>query len=206
MEIIYLIILKLINSYISMILLILPFLRILKKNLISIEHRIGIIIFSFFIITIFTITGIPTINELYYNPNVNILLFRYFIIIFYDYFFNIILFMPFGFFIACLWEKFQNIKIAFLYGFLLSLFIEIFQLFGSRVTDINDLLTNTLGSIIGYEFFNIIRKVFPNIINKISLKKNMLYNNKIIKYEFVIIIFLCWISIFLIRPFIENLL
>ena len=66
----------------------------------------------------------------------------------YLFFGNIIWFVPFGF----LMKKLTHLtmpKIIF-FGFLLSLFIEVMQfIFGMGVSEIDDLLLNTLGAVIG---------------------------------------------------------
>ena len=62
---------------------------------------------------------------------------------------NIVVFIPFGFFIAW-YEKNVNILVVTLWGFFLSLGIEVAQyVFGTGVTEIDDILLNTLGCAIG---------------------------------------------------------
>ena len=66
----------------------------------------------------------------------------------YLFFGNIIWFVPFGFLLKRLTRMTAG-KIIFL-GFLLSLFIETTQfIFGTGVSEIDDLLLNTLGAAIG---------------------------------------------------------
>ena len=66
------------------------------------------------------------------------------------YILNIIMFMPLGFLLPLIWENFRNAKKVVLMGFLMSLTIEICQLFNIRTTDIDDLMMNTLGALVGY--------------------------------------------------------
>uniref|UniRef100_UPI002731C1BE VanZ family protein n=1 Tax=Faecalibaculum rodentium TaxID=1702221 RepID=UPI002731C1BE len=66
---------------------------------------------------------------------------------------NVVLFVPLGFFLPWLWRTFDGLKQTALTGFLLSLGIELLQVFGLGITDINDLITNTLGTILGYGLF-----------------------------------------------------
>ena len=63
---------------------------------------------------------------------------------------NILLFVPFGFFLPILWNKFRNIKSTVLIGLIATCVVEISQIFTFRTTDINDLITNTVGTVIGY--------------------------------------------------------
>ena len=65
---------------------------------------------------------------------------------------NCLLFAPYGFLIFILyghkkklsWEK------AILIGFFTSLFIEIFQAFTGRLPEVDDLIANTAGFLVGY--------------------------------------------------------
>lgn len=77
---------------------------------------------------------------------------------------NIILFIPIGILLPLLWQRFQKCHRVVLAGAGLSLFIEISQLFTYRVTDIDDLMMNTLGTLVGYIgyqlFFRLFSKMF----------------------------------------------
>jgi glycopeptide antibiotics resistance protein len=61
-----------------------------------------------------------------------------------------LLFIPFGFFLPLLWEQYRPLWKTVSCGFLLSLAIELSQLFNHRISDIDDLLTNTLGAFAGW--------------------------------------------------------
>src|SRR3954469_6263625 len=64
---------------------------------------------------------------------------------------NIIGFMPFGFILPLLAKKFQKLGTVIIHTFCLSLTFELLQLvfeFGSF--DVDDLILNTLGGILGY--------------------------------------------------------
>lgn len=63
---------------------------------------------------------------------------------------NILLFVPFGMLVPLLWEKFRSLKKMTLLGLSASLFIEVMQLFTFRATDVDDLIMNTLGTMLGY--------------------------------------------------------
>lgn len=73
---------------------------------------------------------------------------------------NILVFMPIGLGLAgLLYEGYlrRTIYKAMLGGFMLSLSIELIQLtIPSRTTDIDDLIFNTLGAIIGAMFFGLL--------------------------------------------------
>lgn len=165
--------------------LIIRFLMLRKSSRkFNLYHEIALLIFVIFIVGLASQTVIPKI-ELGINGNINILkngkhginllplkvLFEtyrevfinlninYFIINFLG---NIIMFMPIGFFIPLLWEI-PDKKIIIV-GFLFSLFIEVCQLFLNRGTDVDDLILNTLGTILGLLVYKFLYKKFKNLI------------------------------------------
>ena len=73
---------------------------------------------------------------------------------------NIVMFMPAGFFTALLWKG-ESLKKAGLAGFFFSLTVEICQLPQARGTDIDDLWLNTLGAILGYGVFGLMKRYRP---------------------------------------------
>lgn len=97
-----------------------------------------------------------TYNEVFINGYIN-----YFLINFLG---NIIMFMPIGFFLPLLWDL-SNKKVIVI-GFCFSLFIECCQLFLTRGTDIDDLILNTIGTILGLLLYRIIYKKFKNFVIK----------------------------------------
>ena len=73
---------------------------------------------------------------------------------------NIFLFIPLGFLCPFISKSYQSVKGTFLIGCGLSLSIEIVQLFTQyRATDIDDLITNIIGALVGYFCFKIINKL-----------------------------------------------
>ena len=63
---------------------------------------------------------------------------------------NILLFVPLGFILPLLWKEFRSRRSMCFTGFLLSLGIELAQLLNYRVSDVDDLIMNTLGAFLGY--------------------------------------------------------
>lgn len=67
---------------------------------------------------------------------------------------NILLFIPFGFISPCAFKVFRKPHICVAAGFLTSLAIELLQLLTQRgFFQIDDIITNTLGMLIGYIVF-----------------------------------------------------
>lgn len=83
---------------------------------------------------------------------------------------NIILFLPFGSIAPFIFKKLDNLKSIFIISIIISCSIEILQLFeyifsiseNTRITDINDIILNVLGALIG---FLIYKKRLKNKIN-----------------------------------------
>lgn len=72
---------------------------------------------------------------------------------------NVVAFMPFGFLLPRLREKKTNIFLAGLFSFELSLLVEVLQLvFRLGCFDVDDLLLNTVGGILGYVIYLIFRR------------------------------------------------
>lgn len=66
---------------------------------------------------------------------------------------NVLIFMPFGFFMPMA-SKYRNFFVTAFYGFGMSLCVETFQLITKVGSfDVDDLLLNTLGGILGYILF-----------------------------------------------------
>lgn len=79
---------------------------------------------------------------------------------------NILLFVPAGIFLPLLWKEFQTWKKTAAFGFGMSLGIEILQIFTFRLTDVDDLIMNTLGCAAG---FFISRRLFFAVDGKAFL-------------------------------------
>ena len=71
------------------------------------------------------------------------------------YLLNIVLFVPLGFLLPLLWEKQNGLFRILLAGASFSLLIELSQLLNIRNSDIDDLLLNTLGAIIGFALYRL---------------------------------------------------
>ncbi|PGZ55857.1 hypothetical protein COE56_02870 [Bacillus anthracis] len=75
---------------------------------------------------------------------------------------NILLFMPLGFLAPIIWDTFKKAKNTIILGLVISISIELLQLIESlfsewlRITDIDDVICNVIGSIVGYFIYKII--------------------------------------------------
>ena len=71
-----------------------------------------------------------------------------------------------------LYKKYGHIGSVALVSFLLSLSIEIVQMFGRGATDINDLITNTVGACLGFFIYQLLSK----LVSKELCRKFQSYN------------------------------
>jgi len=78
---------------------------------------------------------------------------------------NIVLFSIVGFMLPLLWRRFENYKLTVLACFLISLVIEVVQLVLPRATDIDDLILNTLGGVIGCLVYILVKKKLPQAVS-----------------------------------------
>lgn len=83
----------------------------------------------------------------------------------FDYILNVLMFMPFGFMLPFLWKRAKLIGVV-LIGFLITFFIEFVQGFMYRSSTIDDIFCNTLGALLGYILYLIIKKLFPKFVAK----------------------------------------
>jgi len=151
-----------------------------KQGKLHVYHEIGVVILLLFMTALFSQT---ILTFLYTGPvvtrpfsNVNLVPFRVFQDNYYaitelnfwqpfiiNFLGNICIFMPIGFMIPLLWNRFNRFwKVAFI-GLSISLFIEITQLPQARSSDIDDLWLNTVGSMLGYFVYYVMKKRFSKI-------------------------------------------
>jgi len=113
------------------------------------------------------------------------------------YLLNIVLLIPFGFLVPLIWKKLNKPSVVVGFGFLFSLLIESSQLLNNRSSDIDDLILNTLGTVIGFVIFRLFDKVFK-----------FDDGGSYYKYEMVIIVLVMFIGKFLLfnEYFVASLL
>lgn len=108
---------------------------------------------------------------------------------------NVLLFIPLGIFVPCLWPEYRSMMKTVGLGLMTSLGIEILQIFTFRATDINDVITNVAGTMIGYLIGRLIIKRFPQL-NWLGCKERELY----LLYATVVVV------MFFSQPFIQSVL
>ena len=81
---------------------------------------------------------------------------------------NMIMFLPFGFFVS-FYLKSEKITLPLFLILIASISIEIVQLLIGRVFDVDDIILNILGGLLGYGIYFILRRIgerLPNFVRK----------------------------------------
>ena len=73
-----------------------------------------------------------------------------------EYALNVLLFVPLGIFMPIMNERNKKLKALIIWAIGFSVMIEISQVLNHRATDIDDILFNTLGAVLGYGMYIII--------------------------------------------------
>ena len=160
-----------------------------------------VFIFAFYSIAVFSVVGIPTVYTLRVDFSINLIplidIFNSPVEYFKNTVLNVILFIPMGFLLPAIWKEYRSTKKTILMGLAVSIMIELLQIFTFRLTDIDDLITNTSGTFLGYY-------CREKILSRLPLKK--MKNDEAVstKYEPVIILTVTFLIAFFLKPLISN--
>lgn len=122
-----------------------------KTNMV---HIVWVGIFLVYVYLVLETTGIGTIWEVGQYPGMElqkeINLVPFHNGIHFSMILNIVMFMPLGFLLPLIWKNYQSLFRTALTGLGFSFGIEFCQLFNRRVSDVEDLLMNMLGTMLGW--------------------------------------------------------
>lgn len=153
------------------------------------------ILFGLYFVAILALVGFPNIESRNIDFTINVIPFIDMASDSENACLNVLLFVPFGFLLPVLWSKFRSVKECAMMGCITSCIIEISQIFTFRTTDINDLITNTAGTIIGYCAARYLTNKFTKYIVSGSRDR-----------DFYIISVSAGLVMFLLQPFVSSLL
>ena len=185
---------KLIEILISMIILIPVFwvLNIIRFH--NIKKTALYFIFATYLSAVYLFVGMPTLQFMRFELSLTLIPFLPMIADLKNTILNIILFVPLGIMLPFLWKKYNTLKAALMFGFGMSLAIEILQILTYRATDINDIIANTVGTVLGYFIFRITSCVFPSVM-KFARKKN----------EICVVLLSVFLVMFFVQPYLASL-
>ena len=99
----------------------------------------------------YIVVGVPGSQYIVWDPTINLIPFQ-------DFSssnvlgmaLNGVMFAPLGFLLPLIFERYRHWGRTLAAGFLTSLTVELIQLFTFRATDVDDLIMNTLGALVGF--------------------------------------------------------
>lgn len=185
---------KLIEILISMLILIPVFCVLNKIRFHNIRKTALYFLFAIYLSAVYLFVGMPTLQFMRLELSLTLIPFLPMIADLKNTILNIILFVPLGIMLPFLWKKYNTLKVTLMFGFFMSLAIEFLQILTYRATDINDIITNTVGTVLGYFLFRITSRVFPSVM-QFAGRKN----------EISIVILSVFIIMFFVQPYLANI-
>lgn len=154
-------------------------------------------LFSCYLSVIYILVGLPNVTYIRPEPNMNLIPLVGIIDDWKNSILNVLLFVPMGMMLPILWSKFRQKKNTLLFGFGTSLTIELLQMLTFRVTDVNDLITNTLGTYLGFLFLQ-------SVLHRSAKLKHMVNDGD--SRELGILLAVVLIVMFFVYPFASSAL
>ena len=161
----------------------------------NIKNTAAYIILILYLTAMCFLVGVPSVTGIKIGWSYNFIPFYGMLNDITNSYLNVLLFIPLGIFVPCLWPEYRSMMKTVGLGLMTSLGIEILQIFTFRATDINDVITNVAGTMIGYLIGRLIIKRFPQL-NWLGCKERELY----LLYATVVVV------MFFSQPFIQFVL
>lgn len=131
-------------------------------------------LFCAYVGLLYSVTGVPSLYDIsvFYQSHwlayVNLFPFSQTVNVI-DYVLNIVLFIPLGILLPLGWSQYRSLRSVLLAGILCSGWIEVVQLLNHRITDIDDLLMNVLGAVLGYGLYRLLPKRVQRVFKPLVL-------------------------------------
>ena len=183
-----------IEILISMLILIPVFSVLHKTRFHNVKKTILYFVFATYLAAVYLFVGMPTLQFMRFELSLTLTPFLPMVADFKNTILNIILFIPLGIMLPFLWKKYNTLRETLFFGFSMSLAIELLQILTYRATDINDLIANTIGAVLGYFVFRIISCIIPPI-TKFASRKN----------EITIVMLSVFAVMFFLQPYLATL-
>ena len=165
------------------------------------KRKLIFILFSLYLIAVFSAVGIPDIRSLVFDPSLNIIpiidITNSPISYIRNELLNILLFVPLGIFLPVIWSQdLFTLKRTVVFGLGLSFLIEVSQLFTFRLTDIDDIITNVLGTALGYYLLLYCKK-------HCNIKTDIVDGKISARVELFVLFFYTTLIMFFVKPYIR---
>lgn len=169
------------------------FLTLNKAYFHNVRKCILYYLFSCYLSVVYVLVGLPNVTYIRPELNLNLIPIVGLIDDWKNSILNILLFVPLGSALPILWNSFKSARNTIGFGFASSLVIEILQTLTYRATDVNDLITNTLGTCLGF-------------LCAKSLLRNLKMTGSDKTSEVVIVFSIVLLVMFFIYPFASSVL
>lgn len=172
----------------------------IKNERISWFHRIMVLAMGLYLTVIFSVTvSLDYVFSLeHFGQDINVVPFHELHMDF-ESWGNIMMFIPFGVLLVLLSKRCQKLYVTLFAGAALSLFIELLQLFSVRITDIDDLILNTAGTLCGFILGKLILLLIPSLRKMVGIIKivdGKLYRKPNDAGSIVMLVILIFASVF----------
>ncbi|MBP3684379.1 MAG: VanZ family protein [Oscillospiraceae bacterium] len=157
------------------------------------KRTIHYFVFGLYLAAVYSFAGLPTLQFMRLELNLEWMPFMPMLADLKNTVLNVALFVPLGILLPFLWETYRTGKAAILFGFGMSLSIELLQIFTYRATDINDLIANTLGTVIGYGIYQLAIRLIP-ALGKHGTGKN----------EIAVVMAAVFLVMFFLQPYLAS--
>ena len=131
----------------------------------SAVNLLFVLAFGVYIGMVFDVTGSGTLYELLRSGldlrSINLIPFSDDSIDRVGYILNVVMLVPLGFLVPFLWRGTRKLWKVTAIGAGLSVLVELSQLLNFRSTDVDDVLLNTLGAMIGYGLWRLYARIIP---------------------------------------------
>lgn len=135
----------------SAVLLLIPAYFVLNKYWLHNGRKAVLLwLFSCYLGCMYALVGLPNVTYIRFAPNLNWIPLMGMVKDLKNCLLNIALFVPLGFLLPLLSSAFRSAGATVCTGFAASLAIECLQIFSGRTSDVNDLITNTVGTLLGF--------------------------------------------------------
>lgn len=172
-------------------------------------RKVWMLIFAVYLTALFSITGIPSITSLRVDLSFNWVPFldiinspEAYIV---NTLLNILLFIPIGYLLPAIWKEYRCFPKTFLFGLGMSMVIELLQIFTFRLTDVDDLIFNTIGTVIGYSVYAFVNRLKMRLMPE-KAESTAVGEDAGDRRELILITAAAFLIMFLVQPFIAELL
>lgn len=153
-------------------------------------------IFALYLAAVYALTGLPSVFYIRLDFSFDFVPFLGMATNVGNNILNVLLFVPLGLLLPILARKYRAMKQTILFGFAVTALVEFLQIFTYRVTDINDIITNVGGTIIGYFIAKRLLAVCPQLAQIASGER---------VYELYAVCGIVFAIMFFVQPFLSAL-